>query len=122
MCILCCIWKPFNFLGDQALVEVVRGDPASHIDVVANLQAGVVHPGGEKDHDHHDHHGHDCDHHDGDDGPRNIHVDKDDGAFYEIGVGQTWTPLVRIWTLDDDVVDDDYNVDDDDGNSGDENV
>ena len=62
ICILCiwilciCIFQPFNFLGDKPLVEVVGGDASSHEDAVADLQAGVVHPG--HDHHHVDHYHH----------------------------------------------------------------
>ena len=50
--------------------------------------------GRDSDHDHCDHH---YDH--GDQVPRHIHVDEDDGALDEVGVGQTGTPLVCIWSL-----------------------
>ena len=36
---------PLNFLGDQALVEVIGGDPSCYEDAVADLQARLVHPG-----------------------------------------------------------------------------
>ena len=35
---------PLNFLGDQALVEVVGGDPSRYENAVADLQARLVHP------------------------------------------------------------------------------
>ena len=37
-------WAPLNFLGDEALVEVVSGDPSRYEDAVADLQARLVHP------------------------------------------------------------------------------
>ena len=39
------VGAPLDFLGDEALVEVVSGDPSSYEDAVADLQARLVHPG-----------------------------------------------------------------------------
>ena len=39
------VGAPLNFLGDEALVEVVSGDPSRYEDAVADLQARLVHPG-----------------------------------------------------------------------------
>ena len=38
------VGAPLNFLGDEALVEVVGGDPSRYEDAVADLQARLVHP------------------------------------------------------------------------------
>ena len=38
------VGAPLDFLGDQALVEVIGGDPSRYEDAVADLQARLVHP------------------------------------------------------------------------------